>query len=325
MSSVVSEKKQNISDADILWYYLGITKIPIRINSPLRQDTKPSFGLFSFNGIDIFYKDFATQESGSTIQLFQKLWNLSYVDTWEKIVNDLKGGNNCNISKSHLPTNITITPKDKCNLQVITRSWKQWDIDYWKQFGITIEWLEYANVHPISQILFVKPYGTTTMPADKLAYAYAEFKEGVTSYKIYQPLNQNGFKWLNNHDGSVISLWTKIPKQGDYLVICSSLKDALCLWINTGIPAIAPQGEGYSLSDHAINDLKRQYKHIYILFDNDEPGLKAGQKLAERTNFQNIILPQFYGGKDVSDFYKILQNKQQFSKTIYKLIQYEIR
>ena len=325
MSSVVSEKKQNISDADILCYYLGITKIPIRINSPLRQDTKPSFGLFSFNGVDIFYKDFATQESGSTIQLFQKLWNLSYTDTWEKIVNDLKGGNDCNVSKLHLPTNITITPKDKCNLQVITRSWKQWDIDYWKQFGIPIEWLEYANVHPISQILFVKPTGTNMMAADKLSYAYAEFKEGVTSYKIYQPLNQNGFKWLNNHDGSVISLWTQIPQQGEYLTICSSLKDALCLWINTGIPAIAPQGEGYGLSDHAINDLKLKYKHIFILFDNDEPGLKAGHKLAERTNFRNLVLPHFKDTKDVSDLYKALENKQDFKTIIYNLIKNEIR
>ena len=72
ISSVVSEAKQNISDADILYNYLGITKIPTIINSPLRQDKKPSFGLFSFEGNKKIYRDFAKRDNGSTITLYQK-------------------------------------------------------------------------------------------------------------------------------------------------------------------------------------------------------------------------------------------------------------
>ena len=137
--------------------------------------------------------------------------------------------------------------------------------------------------------------------------------------KIYQPFNKNGYKWSNRHDRSVISLWTKVPKEGDKICICSSLKDALCLWANTGIPSLAIQGEGYGMSDTAINELKRRFNKIYICLDNDEAGLKDGVHLANKTGFINVVIPQFKGGKDISDLYKVLGNKEQFKQTILSL------
>ena len=137
--------------------------------------------------------------------------------------------------------------------------------------------------------------------------------------KIYQPFNKQGYKWSNRHDKSVISLWTKVPSYGAKICICSSLKDALCLWANTNIPALAVQGEGYSMSNTAINELKRRFNKVYICLDNDIPGLKDAKKLAEETGFINVVLPKFNGGKDISDFYKVLNNKEQFKQTILNL------
>ena len=89
------------------------------------------------------------------------------------------------------------------------------------------------------------------------------------------------------------------------------MKDALCLWANTGIPAIAIQGEGYGMSDTAVSELRRRYREVYILLDNDEAGLKDGEKLSESTGFTNLI-----GAKDVADLYKQLQNKELFKEII---------
>lgn len=97
------------------------------------------------------------------------------------------------------------------------------------------------------------------------------------------------------------------------------MKDALCLWANTGIPAIAIQGEGYTMSDTAISELKRRYKEIYILLDNDEAGLEDARKLSESTGFTNLVLPN-YRYKDVSDLYKGLQDPNQFKQVIFSLI-----
>ena len=196
------------------------------------------------------------------------------------------------------------------------REWRKHDIEYWESYGISLEWLKYANVHPISHKIIIKKGQRYVFGADKYAYAYAEFKDGKTTLKIYQPYNKQGFKWSNKHDRSVISLWTKIPPTGDRVCICSSLKDALCLWSNTGIPALAIQGEGYTISDTAVSELKRRFKNVYILLDNDEAGLKDAKILASKTRFTNIVLPNINGAKDVSDLYLSLQDKEKFRKII---------
>ena len=87
------------------------------------------------------------------------------------------------------------------------------------------------------------------------------------------------------------------------------------MWSNTGIPAIAPQGEGYSMSETAINELKKRYKEVYILYDNDDAGVKDSIKLAEQTGFKRLQLPYFQGGKDISDLYKTV-GKNQFINII---------
>lgn len=308
------------SEAQIVSYYLGIKKVPCIINSPLRQDRHPSFGLYSPNGTEINYIDFSTRDSGTIFTLLKNMWNLDYPEVFKRICQDFSKFNSkatviksskCNVTSQGSSSNIDM----KCKV----REWKDYDLEYWASYGITLPWLKYANVYPISHKIIVKDGKEFVFGADKYAYAYVEFKEGKTTLKIYQPFNKRGFKWANKHDRSVISLWTKVPKIGDKIVVCSSLKDALCLWANTSIPAIAIQGEGYGISNTAINELKRRYKEVYILLDNDEAGLRDGEKLSASTGFINLVLPNINGAKDVSDLYKSLENKKCFKDIILNL------
>lgn len=308
------------SEAQIVSYYLGILKVPCIINSPLRQDRHPSFGLYSPNGTEINYIDFSTRDRGTIFTLLKNMWNLDYPEVFKRICQDFSKFNSkatvvksskCDITSQGSSSNIDM----KCKV----REWKDYDLEYWASYGITLPWLKYANVYPISHKIIVKDGKEFVFGADKYAYAYVEFKEGKTTLKIYQPFNKRGFKWANKHDRSVISLWTKVPKTGDKIVVCSSLKDALCLWANTSIPAIAIQGEGYGISNTAINELKRRYKEVYILLDNDEAGLRDGEKLSASTGFINLVLPNINGAKDVSDLYKSLENKKYFKNIILNL------
>lgn len=311
----------SVSEFDIVAHYFNVVNIPCFIKSPLRKDNKPSFG-FNYNGKNIRWKDMATGERGGIYDLLSKLWGLKYNEVLYKIYKDIYEGNKGN-------KEIHINSADSCRtakvnyadstINVKRREWEQHDLEYWREFGITKEWLEFADIYPISHKIVTKNGRTYTFAAEKYAYAYVEFKEGKTTIKIYQPLvKDKSKKWFNKHDRSVISLWTKIPKEGKAVCICSSVKDALCLWSNTGLPAIATQGEGYTMSDTAIAELKRRFENIFVLFDNDEAGIKDGIILSEATGFTDVILPQFEGGKDVSDLYKI-KGKEFFLKTIKKL------
>lgn len=310
----------HIREADIAAYYLGVTSIPCLIASPLRQDRRPSFSLFSNNGEEVGFLDYSTREHGSIIDLLMRMWNCSFVEAKRRIANDLGDTKlNTSIGKGSYSSRIPIRTNSGIDLQCRVREWRSYDIEYWNSYGISIDWLKYADVYPISHKIVIKDDISYAFGADKYAYAYVEFKEGRTTLKIYQPFNTRGYKWANRHDRSVISLWTKVPKEGDRVCICSSLKDALCLWANTGIPALAIQGEGYGMSDTAVSELKRRFKNVYICLDNDKVGLYDAVSLAAKTGFTNVVLPQFQGGKDISDLYKVLNDRNKFKETILKL------
>ena len=249
-----------------------------------------------------------------------KMWNCTFVEAKRRIANDMGDCKlNISIGKGCYNSRIPVRTTSGIDLQCRVREWRSYDIEYWNSYGISLQWLKYADVYPISHKIVIKDNISYAFGADKYAYAYVEFKEGRTTLKIYQPFNTNGFKWANRHDRSVISLWTKVPYEGDKICICSSLKDALCLWANTGIPALAVQGEGYNMSNTAVSELKKRFSKVYICFDNDEAGLLDGEKLSKTTGFTNIVLPQFEGGKDIADMFKVLKNKEKFKEIMLNL------
>ena len=318
-TALLAEIKSKIGDENIAKKYLGITKIPCVIKSPLRVDNRPSFAIYQHDDGSIYYMDYATGEKGSLYSLLCSLWHSSFLDVISKIVGGFDQQQiECSQQQLRKQTGKIIT-RNQVALQCKVREWQSYDIDYWQSYGISLQWLKYAEVYPISHKIVIKEDKKYTFGADKYAYCFVERKEGKVTLKVYQPFNTKGFKWSNKHDRSVISLWTKVPEKGKRICICSSLKDALCLWANTGIPAISVQGEGYSMSETAINELKKRFERIYVLFDNDEPGLKDGEKLSHETGFINVVLPPFKGGKDISDYYKI-KGKEAFVELIHHLI-----
>lgn len=318
-SGTLEDVHRVTTQAQITSYYLGVKDIPCIICSPLRRDEKPSMGIYSPNGTEVNFIDFGTGERGSIFTLLRKMWNTSFADTLKKIYEDFARFSSSVSVRASIPSCRIVGNSDhsrSVDMQCKVREWRDYDIEYWESYGVPLEWLKYADVYPISHKIIIKNGNSYVFGADKYAYAYVEFKEGKTTLKIYQPYNKSGFKWANKHDKSVISLWTKVPEYGDKICICSSLKDALCLWANTGIPALAIQGEGYSISNTAVSELKRRYKEIYILLDNDDAGLQDAVKLSESTGFTNIVLPKEYGEKDISDLYHSLQDKERFKSII---------
>ncbi len=317
----LEEILSKVSELDILNYYFGISNVPCVISSPLRHDSHPSFGFYSIDGQKIHWTDLSTKDRGGTFDLLGKYWGESYNDVLAHIWEDLSKitkTNGCSIlGKPRITTIKEHNPS--FDLQCKIREWREYDLKYWASFGITLKWLKYADIYPISYKIIIKGETRMTFPADKYAYAYVEHKEGKVTLKIYQPFNQRGYKWSNKHDRSVISLWTKVPEFGDRICICSSVKDALCLWANIGIPSLSVQGEGYTISESAINELKRRYKKIYIVFDSDEAGIKDAQKLEEITGFTNLPLPKTGKGKDISDLY-YYYGKEFLCRTIQEML-----
>lgn len=305
------------SELEIAGHYLNVGRLPATIQSPIRLDNHPSFNLYC-KGSKVYYKDFATGEHGGLFDLLMAMWKTDFQGTVVKVWKDMWKGDN-NVNMPILQKTNKVHRFEKTTFTVETREWQPHDRDYWMAYGISLEMLAYADVFPAEYKILHKEGRTMRIKADRYAYAYMENKEGRRTCKLYQPFNKK-YKWCNSHDGSVISLWRKVPEKGKYLVICSSVKDALCLWCNTRIPAIALQGEGYKMSDTAIKVLKERFENIAIFYDNDKAGIEDSMKLSQQTGFPEAILPPFDGGKDISDYYKYLNDKEKFRRDILTIL-----
>lgn len=310
------------SEAEVLTSVLpDIDALPCLISSPLRVDKHPSFSIYQTPEGHIRYADFATGDKGSLLDLLCAYWHCSFRECLDKLSSLLIKGKDINIKPKNLKTLTRKEAPSHTSIQVVVRPWRQDDFTYWASYGVEKKWLKKAEVYPISYKIITKKENPKSkgrkiiFPADKYAYCFVERKEGNLSLKIYQPFNTKGFKWCSSMDSSVISLWSLLPPTGDKVVICSSLKDALCLRSQLHIPSIAPQGEGYNLSATAIKVLKERFKQVFICYDTDKAGLQDSHKLASSTGFINVI-PSLGASKDLSDYYKSLTDKSQFQKLI---------
>lgn len=316
-----------VQEKDLWGYYLGITSIPCVINSPLRQDSNPSFGIDILPNGDIYYKDFANGDKGDLITLLQKMYNLdTRVKVYNKIQKDLLEVNKSVNCQYVTHRGVSVQKHSDIELRCKIREWESDDLSYWGQYGITLNVLKAANVYPVSHKFIIKDGKSYCFRVTELCYAFLEFKEGKETMKLYCPFNKNGYKWQTSTDKSVISLWNTLPEKGDYICICSSLKDSLTLICNLGIPCINLQGEGYPISDTAIKELKRRFKYIFVLYDSDETGIKDAKELCDKHQLINIELPIFtilkdnkvVQGKDIAE-YRESHTEEQF-KTLFKYL-----
>ena len=97
----LNDIKSRVTETDILSFYLNIKELPCVINSPFREDNRPSFGIYFNNKSKrVYYKDYATNDSGGLFDLLGKLWNCNYKKVLENINKDIN-----NIDKGNVKLN----------------------------------------------------------------------------------------------------------------------------------------------------------------------------------------------------------------------------
>ena len=297
-----SIKPEDIDELYVLNKYLGVKKLPALINAPYRKDTKPSLGIQLRKG-KVYFKDFAKNISGGLVDLLIFCWGCTFKEAMQRLAED-----------AYIPTSKVSSAfyySDKQTIiKVQLKEWRDVDIKYWENYGCSMPYVK-------KYVIPIKYYwiNDKLFKADNLAYAYPIKIGNRYHYKVYQPENKK-WKWVNDYPQNQFHF---IESRDNYekIVICSSLKDALCLHSQCGVDVVAGQSERItSLPDDILIHLLK-YKQIVILFDNDETGIESSKYLSEKYNFKNVIIPSFKGGKDISDYYKQYKNINE----IWKLIQ----
>ena len=264
-------------------------------NSPLRKDKTPSFGCFySRKTKQLLFKDHGTGECGNVIKFVSLITGLTnYSDILNDIVNKLKI-----TSSTHLDSSKQYIPSTETVIGVVRQEFTDVDINYWKQFNISINTLKKFNVNSIKYYLcngIVKG----TYKRENPMYAYKVYN----NFKIYRPLADKYTKWRNNLTDYDIQGYEQLPQKGDILFITKSMKDVMCLH-EMGYPAVSPSSESTFLPKDVLEQLKTRFKRIIILFDRDVAGVKRSRKLSRETGLEAMFINKKFKAKDVSDAVK---------------------
>lgn len=284
-----------VTEYDIYAKYIGQFKVGMIYNSPFRKDKNPSFGIYySKRTKQLLFKDHGTGECGNVIK-FVSLFTgkTEYNGILSDIVDKLNITNNTKLvsSKQYIQPTETV-------IGVVRQEFTDVDINYWKQFNISINTLKKFNVNSIKYYLcngIVKG----TYKRENPMYAYKVYN----NFKIYRPLADKYTKWRNNLTDYDIQGYEQLPQKGDILFITKSMKDVMCLH-EMGYPAVSPSSESTFLPKDVLEQLKTRFKRIIILFDRDTAGVKRSRKLSRETGLEAMFINKKFKAKDVSDAVK---------------------
>jgi len=127
-------------------------------------------------------------------------------------------------------------------------------------------------------------------------YIYGYFRSNGDLYKVYQPKIRDK-KFLNVKD--YIQGVDQLKYANPNLLIGSSMKDILAFnQFEWPFEVVAPGSENTMIKKEVIDTWRHKYNLIIVLFDNDEPGIKAAAKYEKEYKTPSIQLKM---EKDLSD------------------------
>lgn len=293
-----------IREIDIFSYYCpSFKELGVKFCSELREDNSPSVSIIIWQN-RLLYKDFGYPEhSFDCFSYVMKKYNCSFYDALRVIDNDF--GLNLSSFKETVGFSMgfkaTTTAKKVQHKRVViirkrSRPWMKKDAEFWSKYFISKKTLIKFGVCPITHFWI-----NENRFSCNLSYAYRIGKK----YKIYSPYEDT--KWISNTTRRHVQGYIQLPSRHSICVVTSSLKDVMSLY-ELGIPAIALQSEMQMPAEALVHELQERFGVIALFYDNDfdnvnNPGQTMANKIIrEFPNFVNIVLPEQYGVKDLSDY-----------------------
>lgn len=287
------------------------------ISDPLLRpgDKDPSARITVSSTGKLYYIDYGENIARSAVNFVKdryKLYTLQQAIT--KILNEVdKDSIDINIPNK---INKTINHSKHTSkiIKIKSKLWNKNDLIYWKQYGWTLEFLNAAKIVPISKFWVDGIKYIITEPTYCFNYY---IHEDIFRRKIYFPFKQKS-RFVSNIDNTIVQGWDMLPKLGgDLLIITKAYKD-VGTFKAINQYACATNNETSFFPEEVVNKLKSRWKRIIIWWDNDNEGIKSGNKYAKLFDLE-FIHNGINNPKDPSDYYKE-KGKQAFLVLFNKLI-----
>ena len=200
---------------------------------------------------------------------------------------------------------------------IVRQPFTEVDKKYWKQFHISLDTLKKFDVFSIKYFL-CNNIVRGIYKEDNPMYAY----KVDDRFKIYRPLASKYTKWRTNLNNGNIQGYRQLPEFGNVLFITKSLKDVMCLY-EMGFCAISPSSETTFIPNSILEDLRKRFKTIIILFDRDEAGVKNARRYSKEHKLNAMFVHKKFKAKDVSDAVKgngFVVVKEWLTKTVERYV-----
>lgn len=287
---------------DIFKYYLG--NVGRIMNRPWgKREKHPSWGIYQYSNGIWYYKDQASEDSGTAIKFVQKYFNLDYPEAMDKVKWDFGIGNGKIINAS--PVKVTWEKPDieadYSIIEVKTMPFKQKHHDFWNIAEVTEDHCKRMNCYAVKSMAINGRYKPIPFGETVFGYYCEEFK----SWKIYYPEREKGSKFRNNVPGNY--LWNiENIKQCDDLIVQKSNKDLTVTTMLTDC-VVSTQNESAGIFDpEMVDTLNALGKNIWVWYGSDEDGVKKCQKITRANKWKYINTPK-YLLPDVNDTYSFVK------------------
>ncbi len=276
-----------------------------RFHSPFRDDKHPDCAFFKNKQGEWLWHDFVTKETFDVFTTYQKIYNVSFYEAVceiaekNNLVEPLKelgltfksyvAANRSNINKKlERSNNIDLLNQYRNLLKAKSeheeeaksmhyeaeyRDWEEHHLLYWELRGVGPNYFLKSpiTVMPAEKILLgdrIVYYDTERSPI----FCFVD-KDTQKILQIYRPMGDKKNKFRSQ---------TSVPfylshSTKSYQILSKGYKDALLLH-KCGFNTFGHTGEGKFFDDTFLNTLDKT-KPIFILFDNDSPGIKASEKI----------------------------------------------
>lgn len=294
-----------IKEEDIFERYLGIRPdFSQRFKNPLRKDDHPDCRFYIDKRGVIKFNDLARKGwNWDCFNVVQVLYNCNFKEALDIIAQDF------NLSKKKFDSKLLENRKklqiSNLNKEIIievrVRGWMKYDLEYWNQYYLDVEDLQYHSVHPIEMAWMNQGYGKELIynfKAKNKDYGYCYyFGKGV--YKLYFPFRRRDQMKFCHNNSSILQGSHLLSLKGEDVIITKSYKDVICL-SKFGIEAVAPMSETIIPTKKQISILRGRFNNVFVLYDNDRSGKMMAKKIRDTYDLPVLMFDKDHE-KDFSD------------------------
>ena len=316
---------------EIFCFYMPIDFVPKRnFRNPLYKDKRASCNIYLDTKSQCYrMKDFGNEAySGDCFWFAATMLGLDVRSDFKKVLLTIIQDLNLNITMDfktdenrktkslkdiHLVSSTSTNAKEELSekkkiFKLYEQPFRADEIAYWQRYGITDKVLQKYHVKSLFRYETISNQGnpfslTSTKNEPIFCYVMGDF------VKIYRPNSKLRFLYGGDKSKDYIFGFEQLPSKGDILFITGGEKDVLSL-SSHHFNAICFNSETASIPEPIIESLQLRFRHIILLYDTDETGLREAERQAKQLEpyhvfYLSLSLQGTKTEKDISDFFAL--------------------